>query len=315
MRSFISASRGLTAGAAIVVLLGALTLWFVLLEAGTRVLVPRRSAGLQRIDADYRATLALRPTTGAGGRTVLLLGNSLLLSDVVRSELQSRLAPRYAVAEFPLEGTTFFDWYYGLRRLFAQGARPAVVIVCLNFGQLLSDATHGAAFAWHLMTASDLIAVKRAAGLNLMTTSDYLFAHVSSWFGTRSHVRVYLLERLLPEADLLASYLVPAGTGPADTPPDLRGALLRLRELQQLCSGHGAAFALLIPPTLSARDPGPALATAAAQAGIPVLIPYQPAELPRRAFADGFHLGPQGAELFTARLSQQLPAVLVALPD
>lgn len=315
MRSSISASKSLTASAAIAVLLGALALWFVLLESSARLLMPRHSAGLQRIDADYRATLALRPTTAAGSRTVLFLGNSLLLSDVVRTELQSRLAPRYAVAEFPLEGTTFFDWYFGLRRLFAQGARPAVVIVCLNFGQLLSDTTHGAAFAWHLMTARDLTAVKRAAGLNLMTTSDYLFAHISSWFGTRSHVRVYLLERLLPHADLLASYLAPAGTGHDNGAPDLSGALQRLRELQQLCSSHGAGFALLIPPTLSASDPGPALAAAAAHAGIPVLMPYQPAELPRRVFADGFHLDPQGAELFTARLTQELPAVLVALPD
>jgi lysophospholipase L1-like esterase len=147
-----------------------------------------------------------------------------------------------------------------------------------------------------------------------MTTSDYLFAHFSSWFGTRSHLRVFLLQWLLPGADQLATYVAPAARG-SDGPADLSRALQRLRQLQQLCASHGAAFALLIPPTLRASDPGPELAVLAAQSGIPVLIPYRPGEMPRVVFADGFHLDPRGAELFTARLTQQLPAVLGALPD
>jgi lysophospholipase L1-like esterase len=52
------------------------------------------------------------------------------------------------------------------------------------------------------------------------------------------------------------------------------------------------------------------VALAAANEGISVLIPYQPAELPAKAFSDGFHLNRQGAELFTSRLGKELPQVL-----
>ena len=63
----------------------------------------------------------------------------------------------------------------------------------MNFGQLTSDATHGPGFAYQLMRGRDLLRVKGAADLDLMTTSNYFFAHYSAWFGLRSHLRAGLL--------------------------------------------------------------------------------------------------------------------------
>ncbi|HET9388021.1 MAG TPA: hypothetical protein VFO44_00095, partial [Steroidobacteraceae bacterium] len=263
---------------------------------------------------DYEATLAMRPQRVGGARSVLVVGNSLLLQGVVRGQLRDGLAPAYDVEIFPIEGTTYLDWLFGLQRLFDEGARPAVVIVCMNFGQLTSDATHGAEFAYQLMRGRDLLRVKAAAGLDLMTTSNYFFAHNSAWFGLRSHLRAGLLEKLLPGTEQLAPYLAPVQTSrlPA-TRPLLGAAVQRLRQLEQLSTDHGAHFVMLLPPSLSPTDAAPEVAELAARQGIPVLVPFGPAEMPAAAFSDGFHLDPRGAELFTSRLQQELSSVLASL--
>lgn len=304
----------MTPGLALGALLCALVLYFLVIELSARWLVPRMSAGLRRIDRDYQTTLAMRPEGVGGARSVLVVGNSLLLQGVIRGELRDGLAPAYAVEVFPIEGTTYFDWLFGLQRLFDEGARPAVVIVCMNFGQLTSDATHGAEFAYQLMPGRDLLRVKAAAGLDLMTTSNYFFSHNSAWFGLRSHLRAGLLEKLLPGSAQLAPYLAPVEPSrrPA-TRPLLGAAVQRLRQLQRLSADYGAHFVMLLPPTLSTTDPGPVVAELAAHEGIPVLVPFRPAEMPAGAFSDGFHLDSRGAELFTSRLQQVLPPVLATL--
>ena len=316
MRSSTSASRGLTSEVALGLLLCSLVLYFLLLEISARWLVPRMSAELRRMDRDYQASLALRPTSAGGSPSVLMVGNSLLLSGVVRAELQRGLAPSYAIEEFPIEGTTYLDWFFGLQRLFAEGARPRVVIVCLNFGQITSNATHGAGFAYQLMQGHDLLRAAHAANLDLMTTSNYFFAHYSAWFGVRSHVHAGVLEKLLPGTMQLAPYLAPAENHRPQTSGALLGvAVQRLRALEQLADRHGARFVMLIPPTLSTTDPSPAVAALATQEGITVLIPFRPAELPATVFSDGFHLDPRGAQLFTSRLEQVLPGVLAMLAN
>lgn len=313
MRSSISAFRRLTPGVALWMLLCTLVLYFLVIEVGARWLVPRMSAGLRRMDLDYQASLAMRPEDAGGARSVLVVGNSLLLKGVVRAELRDGLAPAYVVQVFPIEGTTYFDWLFGLQRLFEEGARPGVVIVCMSFGQLTSDATHGPGFAYQLMRGRDLLRVRAAADLDLMTTSAYFFAHYSAWFGLRSHLRAGLLEKLLPGAVQLAPYLAPVELPrPPATHALLGTAVQRLRQLEQLINDHGARFIMLLPPTLLITDPGPTIAELAAHEGIVVLVPFRPAEMPAEAFSDGFHLDSRGAEMFTSRLQQVLPPVLAA---
>lgn len=311
MRSSISDSKGLNARAAIVLLLGTLVLYFCVLEASTRLIVPSFSEGERRMRNDYRAALALLPTTPAGSRTVLVVGNSLLLRAVVRSQLENNLPRTYAVRLFPIEATTFFDWYFGLRRFFAEGSRPGVVILCMSLRHLTSDSTDGARFAHFMMQWTDLPEVKKTTGLDMMNASNYFFANMSSWLGMSSSVRNALLEKLIPDAaSLVADFAQVQPVPLAANPAVIRRSLERLRELKDLCETYGAHFIMLIPPTLNRTDPAPAVALAAGNEGISVLIPYQPAELPAKAFSDGFHLNRQGAELFTSRLGKELPQVL-----
>ena len=88
--------------------------------------------GQRRMAQDARLAGKLTPQSAGGARTVLLIGNSLLEQGVDRQELQERMRPHYAVSYYPIEGTTYLDWLYGLRRLFAGGARPSAVVLCIS---------------------------------------------------------------------------------------------------------------------------------------------------------------------------------------
>ena len=295
-------------------LLAALLAWLLLLEVAMRTALPRISETERRMEKDERAALALRPQAPAGARSVLLIGNSLLEQGIDRAQLQRSLQPDYAIAYYPIESTTYFDWLYGLRHLFVQGSAPAVVVLCMSGRQLLSNATFGETFAYRLLEARDLPQVMRDSHLNLMSASAYLFALKSAWLGKRMAFRLGLLQKWLPHADLLAAHVTEVDPLPLIVNQDtLNRALTRLQALQALAREHGAIFVYLVPPSLNPTDIGRVLAARARAAGIPVVMPYQPGEMPRVSFADGLHLNPGGAADFTARVGPALRQTLQAV--
>jgi len=276
-----------------------------------RRVVPLFSAGQQRELEDFKAALTLQPTTSTGSPTVLVVGNSLLLHGIVRSELRESLAPRYAVALYPIEDTRFLDWYFGLRRLFAEGSRPGVVVLCMSVRELISNSTDGEGFAHAMMQMSDLLQVKRFGKLDMMATSDYFFANISSWIGGRAYFRNGVLEKWVPHASMLAARFIEVDPTPLTAnPATITRALAHLRQIRELCSSRGATFIMLIPPARSPSDPAPIIAAYAAKEDIAVVIPYKPGEMPPEDFSDGLHLNPSGAALFTARLDRVLPSQL-----
>ena len=92
---------------------------------------------LDRVSRIQRRTVEeyrLAQTIGAdtcGRKHVLLVGNSLLDEDVRFDRVRDALADRWDARRFVIEQTFYYDWYYGLKRLFREGARPDVVIVML----------------------------------------------------------------------------------------------------------------------------------------------------------------------------------------
>lgn len=317
MRSFISSFKTLTFERALIWLLSGILLYFAILEVAMRTVFPKISHGQYREQTDYRAATAVRSVADGGRKSVLVIGNSLLLQGIDRAKLQQMLAPAAAVTVFPIEGTTYFDWYYGLRRLFAEGARPATIVLCINSRQVISNGTNGERFARSLMRLRDLPAVAEAAKLDSMTVSSYFFANASAWLGGRSYLRNGLLQRWMPDADILVTHFTARDLAPfTASPMVVATALSRLEQFAALSQENGAEFIWLVPPTLNSADPAPAIKRAAAVHDLPVLIPYRPGSLPRSVFADGFHLNSQGAALFTAQaapaLREQLSASLHA---
>jgi hypothetical protein len=296
---------------AIVVLLAALLAWFALLEVAMRVALPRLSETQRRMEADAAVAFGLRPLSAQGEHTVLMVGNSLLEQGINRRQLQETMSPGYLVAYYPIEGTTYLDWLYGLRRIFADGSRPGTVVLCMSGRQLLSSATYGETFAYRLLQPHDLPQVMHEARLDMMTASAYLFATKSAWLGSRSALRVGLLQKWLPRSDLLAAHVTDVDPLPLLVNDQTLGrATARLQSLQALAREHGARFVYLVPPSLNRADLGAVLAARAQAAGVEVLLPYAPAEMPPANFTDGLHLSPTGATDFTARVGPALLEVL-----
>lgn len=300
MHFFTSASKSFTPPQAIALLLTLCFGYLCALESMARLLLPHLSRTQQRLAADHEAARSLPRKWSDGSDSVLIVGNSLLLDGIDRAALQQRM-PGYHVALYPVEATTYLDWYFGLRRLFAEGSHPSLVILTVSVRHVLSDSTNGEAFARSMMNLSDLIDVTKAANLNMMSASNYFFAHLSEWLAVRAGIRNELLATWLPDAPLLVAHFSSRGsTVPVSA---MHLAALRLQRIRDLCNSYGASFALLIPPSLSVSDPAPALILEAAQVRVKVLLPYRPAEMPAADFVDGFHLNPQGAARFTERTS------------
>jgi hypothetical protein len=301
---------------AFVILLVLLLAYVGALETITRVGFPRINHFWRRIIADQATARSLRPTVANGASSILIVGNSLLLWAVDREGLEKDTLPAYSAAVLPIENTNYLDWYFGLRRLFAEGSRPAVVGVCLSTRQLISPTIYGEPFAHSMMQEKDLLQVKRAAHLDNTMTSNYFFAGFSSWLGFRGEVHNWLLQKLMPNAGELTRYF--PGKTPPMPPTDvvLANALPRLRSLNELSKINGARFFLLVPPTFDVHDSSIALRAEAAKEGILVIVPFQPGEMPVDGFQeDGFHLNVQGASRFTERLGSILPQSLSQRPD
>jgi len=294
----------------------AVTCYFGGLEILARKAYPSHSAIAARIFADIDSTLGLRQTATTGRRTVLVVGNSLLLNGVDREQLlRSAVGGEISIRLLPIENTAYLDWYFGLRRLFAEGSRPDAVAICLTPRQLVSRGTDGEFFAHNLMKASDLLLVRQAAGLDLTATSTYLLAHYSAWMASRAGIRNWIRSQTITGMDELAPYF-PERAGPmppANVVQDV--AMHRLSDLSGLCSMVGCRVLLIIPPVASnsAYDfLESVIEQAAVDSKVSFLMPIAPGALPADMFADGFHLNPRGAAVFTPALARSLSTAVAS---
>lgn len=310
MPSSISASEKLNATNATALLLAFLALYCIALEIVTRAGFARVSQIQRRVDNDKQAAIRLQPAYPGGSKTVLLIGNSLLIHGVEPTKLHQEMAPAYYSAVLGIENTQYLDWYFGLRRLYVEGSRPAAVVLFLTPRQLTSQEIDGEYFAHYIMQERDILRVKREARLDTTMASNLFFANISAWLGSRSMIRNWLLEELMPRVAQLTAYLP---TKAAPLPPDrlvVDQSLRRLQEIQELCLINGSRFVLVAPPLRGSSDILDTLPAAAADQGITILIPFRGGELPAAYFSDGFHLNPRGAAIFTEKLGLELNETL-----
>lgn len=306
MPSSTSNSEARAATRAIVFLLAGLFLYSAALEIVTRRGFSRISRIQRRVHEDLSAAKSIAPSVLNDPPTILVAGNSLLLDGVDRASLKKQLAPNYLVTLLPVENTQFEDWYFGLRRLFAEGSRPSIVVLCLSTRQMMSRATDGEYFAYYLMRERDLLAVKKESQLDNTITSAYFFANGSEWLGSRAQIRNWLLQAIMPNLEHLIGFF------PGKTPPMppkeqvVAGVLPHLLALDQLCKANGAHLVVLVPPTLSRDDASADVQDSADRQGLLVLVPLRPDDVTPADFHDGFHLNARGAARFTQRFASTL---------
>jgi hypothetical protein len=296
----------------IALLAAAAVAYLAALEIAARVLYPAHSALAARIRSDWSAARQSGVSPLPDRRSFLLVGNSLLQAGVDRKELKVlQESDNLNVTLMPIENTNYLDWYFGVRRLLAEGSRPEFVVLCLVPGQLISDGTDGEFFARNLMLPTDILRVKQAARLDWTTTSTYLMASASAWMGNSAEIRNWIRAETVPGMAKLAPVFPEPVITPraADSVEEIAGR--RLTEFAAMCATRGCKVLLLIPPVM--RQPQneslAAVRRAGHAAGVPVLTPVAPAELGPSYFSDGFHLNPRGAVIFSSRLVEALQAI------
>jgi len=263
--------------------------------------LPRISRIEKRTSDEIAAALEFH-RAAAGPRKALVLGNSLLLEGVDFPSLARSLEGQIEVRRVVVEQTFYLDWYYGMRRLFAHGSDPDVVVLELSALQLLSGNIRGDYSARRLFDLGDLLSVARDAGYSPTQGASLWAAHWSGFFGTRAEIRKWLLGKFMPAFPELQPHLVRNRPIVLTREEILSRAPARLQALQRLAEEHGARFILLAPATLGEGSETEALLESGRIASVDVLAPLARNEAPANEFSDGFHLNSAGARRYTAAL-------------
>jgi len=283
-------------------------------EGAARFTLDRVSRIQRRTADEYQ----LAQTIGAdacGRRHVLLVGNSLLDEDVRFDSVRAALANGWDARRFVIEQTFYYDWYYGLKRLFREGARPDLVIVMLSPRQWIRTDVRGDYSAHYLMSHADLSAAARDLNLNATQTTNLLFARASKFWGARAEIRNFLLGRLMPDLGRLMNFSSVADLRPLFSDEVERVGTGRIARMQALASEYGARLVVLIPVMLETKDGNGwlGLMNAARGARVSALMPAAAGSFRRSLYRDaGFHLNPEGAAAFTELLIPALQKELSA---
>jgi hypothetical protein len=288
-----------------IVLVAGLALIFLGFELGSPIILDHLSRTEHRVEGELKAARDLRPTTADGRPTVLLAGNSLLLEGVQLERLHDELAPQFEVSRLGIEQTHYLDWYFGLRRLLQEGARPSVIVLALGTDQLASKFTLGEEFAHRQMSARDLPLAIQESHLDRTTASTYLFAHWSNWLADKGVIRQRVLILLVPNFRALAGRIADHGAHIRDPAILVGMARKRLPELEELSRTYGVKIVLMVPPS-QREDSSHDIQKVGADVGVPVWVLSPPGEYPRSLYSDGYHLNQQGSTDFTSRLAAQI---------
>jgi hypothetical protein len=284
----------------------------VALEISSAYLLKDCSATYKRISVQYDDAVKMRRAGPGEPPGVLMVGNSLLLHGVEMDRLQSLTSGSMRIHPIFLEATGYYDWLYGLQRLFREGAKPQVVVVGVGVNYFLENGIRPDYAPMLFFDARDTLSVASDLQLDRTATSNLLLAHSSIFWDTRSAIRMQILKHMVPHLEEL--FLM---VSPRPGVPERREfeaiAIPRLQRLRQLCEAHGAKLILLVPPTLSSQSAVAQMVDAARTAGVDVSVPIDPASLSEKFYQpDGMHLNHNGAELFTSALAKDLPEKVVA---
>ena len=288
------------------ILLAVVAIIFTGVELATRYVVPQFDGGMRRNAREVKAALALRPSVSP--KQVLVVGNSLLDNGVLFDEASRSLRPDIEATRLMVPATTYMDWYYGLRRLFAEGARPDVVVLVLSPRQLVTLRNRGPYSAYHMFRTRDIIRVAHEQGLSNTEITDLFFEHYSAYFADGDEPRKGVLRRILPGLPLLMGTMTRTDPVPLVSDEVFETATTRLIALRELAATCNVRFILVIPPSGESKgdEAYQAVVRAGAATGVPVLMPAGIGSIEPELYSDKFHLNSRGAKLFTPRFADAL---------
>ncbi|MGB7844904.1 MAG: hypothetical protein WBL63_04760 [Candidatus Acidiferrum sp.] len=275
-------------------------------EVLSAYLLKHHSETYARVSQQYAEALRLSPKPGEP-TPVLMIGNSLLLDGVDVERLQKLTSGQMRVSPIFLEATGYYDWYYGLQRLFREGSRPQIVVLGVGVNNFLADSVREDYVPLLLFDARDSLDVASDLKMDRTAASNLLLSHASVFWDTRSVFRTQVLRHAIPRYRELVLLLKPQ---PAIPPSAEFQAIAnpRLERLRELCEAYGARLIILVPPTPSSQNAVREMASAAQSAGVNTLIPIEPGALSTKYYkSDELHLNSEGAAIFTTALATILP--------
>jgi hypothetical protein len=316
MPSSISSSSAPRLQRAICLLLAGCLLIAGAAEAAARFGFHRASKIQRRFVTEYARARAL----GGDARrnAVLVIGNSLLLEGVQFDRLQQTLSPEWQAERLVLERTSYYDWYFGLKRLLNEGARPQAVIVVLTARQWAENEFRGDFSSHYLFRMRDLPEVSRELRWSSTELAGSFVAHASEFWAERAELRTFVLRYLVPDLERLTNVFTsnprPGPLQAARIEPLLRERLAKLRDLVE---AHGAHLVVVVPPTppVPDNDGWIGVVRAARAVGVPMVEPLPPDAFSPQEYRDGFHLNDAGAARYTSLLLPELRQLLRAARD
>ena len=299
------------------VLLLAIAIILVAFELATRLVIEHKSKVQREVNVNYAEAIGIRRHRPPAPRQLLVIGNSLVGHGIDMDELRRDLPTGWRAHDFWIYNTNYDDWYFGLRRLFADGSRPDVVAVVFAAMHWNATGIRGDYSAQYLFSTGDIPEVQSQLDLDKTTTVSLLFSRFSKAYAIRGEVRKVLLNQLLPDLPRMYGLFKPGPTRQFSERQFVDVATRRMLAYKELASRYGVALIVVVPPIpRPGEEHHAALRAAAAKAGVQIAIPLAGANVPPSDFSDDLHLTPQGATLFTSALAQVLgPEMSVSVPD
>jgi hypothetical protein len=295
----------------IVVLLGIIIALLISFEVFTRYVVERSSKVQRELDREYREAVQIRRDLRSPWKQLLVVGNSLVGQGLDFKVLQHSLSPEWQVHRYWIYNTAYEDWYFGLRRVFAEGSRPDVVAIDLAALHWYAPGIRGEYSSLYMFRAADMSEIASELELDRTRTSNLLFATYSKFYAVRSETRKVLLQALLPDLPKMYGLFKPTVSRHLSNPEVLADIEPRVMKMRKLVEANGARLVLIVPPI---PRPGEEyhveLMAAARQAGVEAFIPMSCSDVPAGNFVDDMHLSPQGATLYTTKLVNMMRPAL-----
>jgi hypothetical protein len=292
-------------------LIGVCAVLVVTFEITSNYLLKHHSETYDRVSQQYADAVKIRSTGINAPLPVLMVGNSLLLDGIDVKRLQELTPRQMQIHPIFLEATGYYDWFYGLQRLFREGSRPPVVVLGVGVNSFVANTVREDYVPMMLFDLQDSLSAASDLRMDRTATSNLVLAHASVFWDTRSVIRTQILRRLIPGYRELVMLLKPQ---PAAPPPVEFAATLnlRLRRLRELCETHGARLILLVPPTPSSAELVRQMTLTSHNLGVETLVPLDPDTLSAKYYQpDELHLNSEGAALFTSALATTLPRTIV----
>jgi hypothetical protein len=289
------------------VLLGLCAITLLGIELSSSFLLKHFSLTYTRVSRQYAEAVEMRHAHPGGSPSVLMVGNSLLLQGVQLDRLHSLTSDTMRIYPLFLEQTGYYDWLYGLRKMFREGAQPDVVVVGVGVNYFLMNGIRQDYVPMMFLDGSDTLGLASDLGLDRTATANLWFAHISTFWDTRGAIRSQVLSHFVPHLEGLFSLVTPKPSVPERRQFE-EISIPHLQRLRHLCEEHEAKLILLVPPTLSSESEVSEMASTARAAGVDVSVPINPVSLSAEFYQpDGMHLNQEGAVLFTSALAKDLP--------